>query len=66
MYAGALFMFLGTPLLLGSWYGLLLVVLFLPALFMRTVLEERTLRQDLSGYEEYMKQIKYRLVPYIW
>src|SRR5215469_10397873 len=25
MYAGGLFMFLGTPLLLGSWYGLLLV-----------------------------------------
>lgn len=66
MYAGGLFMFLGTPLLLGSWYGLLLVVLFLPALFVRTVLEERTLRQELSGYEEYMKQVKYRLVPYIW
>jgi protein-S-isoprenylcysteine O-methyltransferase Ste14 len=66
MYAGGLFMFLGTPLLLGSWYGLLLVVLFLPALFVRTVLEERTLRQELSGYEDYMKQVKYRLVPYIW
>ncbi len=66
MYAGGLFMFLGTPLLLGSWYGLLLVVLFLPALFVRTVLEERTLRQGLSGYEDYMKQVKYRLVPYIW
>ena len=66
MYAGGLFMFLGTPLLLGSWYGLLLVVLFLPALLVRTVLEERTLRQELSGYEDYMKQVKYRLVPYIW
>ncbi len=67
MYAGGLFMFLGTPLLLGSWYGLLLlIVLFLPALFVRTVLEERTLRQELSGYEDYMKQVKYRLVPYIW
>jgi len=66
MYAGGLFMFLGTPLLLGSWYGLLLVVLFLPALFVRTVLEERTLRQELSGYEDYMKLVKYRLVPYIW
>lgn len=66
LYAGGLFMFLGTPLLLGSWYGLLLVVLFLPALLVRTVLEERTLRQELSGYEDYMKQVKYRLVPYIW
>ena len=66
MYAGGLFMFLGTPLLLGSWYGLLLFVLFLPALFVRILLEERTLRQELPGYEEYMKQVKYRLVPYIW
>jgi protein-S-isoprenylcysteine O-methyltransferase Ste14 len=66
MYAGGLFMFLGTPLLLGSWYGLLLFVLFLPALFVRILLEERTLRQELPGYEDYMKQVKYRLVPYIW
>lgn len=66
MYAGGFFMFLGTPLLLGSWYGLLLFALFLPALFVRIVLEERTLRQELSGYEEYMQQVKYRLVPYIW
>lgn len=66
MYAGGLFMFLGTPLLLGSWYGLLLFVLFLPALLVRTVLEERMLRQELAGYEDYIKQVKYRLVPYIW
>jgi protein-S-isoprenylcysteine O-methyltransferase Ste14 len=66
LYAGGLFMFLGTPLLLGSWYGLLLTVLFLPALLVRTVLEERTLRQELAGYEDYIKQVKYRLVPYIW
>jgi protein-S-isoprenylcysteine O-methyltransferase Ste14 len=59
-------MFLGTPLLLGSWYGLLLFVLFLPALFVRILLEERTLRQELPGYEDYVKQVKYRLVPYIW
>jgi protein-S-isoprenylcysteine O-methyltransferase Ste14 len=66
MYAGGLFMFLGMPLVLGSWYGLLLVALFLPALFVRTVLEEHTLRQELSGYEDYMKQVKYRLIPYVW
>jgi len=66
MYGRGLFMFLGTPLLLGSWYGLLPVVLFLPALFVRTVLEERMLCHELPGYEDYMKQVKYRLIPYVW
>jgi protein-S-isoprenylcysteine O-methyltransferase Ste14 len=66
MYAGGLFMFLGTPLLLGSWYGLLLTLLFLPALLARTVLEEHTLRQELPGYDAYMAQVKYRLIPHVW
>src|SRR5215469_5113764 len=38
MYAGGLFMFLGIPLLLGSWYGFLLILLFLPTFLVRTVL----------------------------
>jgi protein-S-isoprenylcysteine O-methyltransferase Ste14 len=66
MYAGGLFMFLGTPLLLGSWYGVLLTLLFLPALIVRAVLEERTLLRDLPGYGAYMTQVKYRLIPYVW
>jgi protein-S-isoprenylcysteine O-methyltransferase Ste14 len=66
MYAGGLFMFLGTPLLLGSWYGLLLTLLFLPSLIVRAVLEERTLLQELPGYGAYMTQVKYRLIPYVW
>lgn len=66
MYAGGLFMFLGTPLLLGSWYGFLLILLFLPAFLVRAVLEERTLLQELPGYDAYMTQVKYRLIPYVW
>jgi protein-S-isoprenylcysteine O-methyltransferase Ste14 len=66
MYAGGLFMFLGTPLLLGSWYGVLLTLLFLPALIVRAVLEERALLQELPGYDAYMTQVKYRLIPYVW
>lgn len=66
LYAGGLFLFLGTPLLLGSWYGFLLILLFLPALLVRAVLEERTLLQELPGYDAYMTQVKYRLIPYVW
>ena len=66
MYAGGLLLFLGTPLLLGSWYGFLLFLLFIPGLAVRTVLEERVLREELPGYETYMAQVKYRLIPYVW
>ena len=66
MYAGGLLLFLGTPLLLGSWYGLLLVLVVLPGCAVRAVLEERALREELPGYDAYMAQVKYRLIPYVW
>ncbi len=66
MYAGGLLLFLGTPLLLGSWYGLLLVLVMLPGLAVRAILEERVLREELPGYAAYMAQVKYRLLPYVW
>ena len=66
MYAGGLLLFLGTPLLLGSWYGLLLVLIMIPAGAVRAVLEERMLREELPGYAAYMAQVKYRLIPYVW
>ena len=66
MYAGGLLLFLGTPLLLGSWYGLLLALVFIPAGAVRAVLEERVLREELPGYDAYMAQVKYRLIPYVW
>jgi protein-S-isoprenylcysteine O-methyltransferase Ste14 len=66
MYAGGLLLFLGTPLLLGSWYGLLLVLVFIPGGAVRAVLEERALRKELAGYDAYMAQVKYRLIPYVW
>jgi protein-S-isoprenylcysteine O-methyltransferase Ste14 len=66
MYAAMLVFFVGTSLLLGSGYGVLLGPIFLVILGRRAVLEERTLREALPGYEAYMKQVPYRLVPYVW
>jgi protein-S-isoprenylcysteine O-methyltransferase Ste14 len=66
MYAGGLLLFLGTPLLLGSWFGLLLVVLLVLVIAVRAVLEERVLHGELPGYAAYMTQVRYRLIPYIW
>jgi protein-S-isoprenylcysteine O-methyltransferase Ste14 len=53
-------------LLLGSWYGLLVILLVTPGFLVRAILEERTLRQELPGYDAYMAQVKYRLIPYVW
>jgi len=66
LYATALLFMLGTALLLGSWYGLLTVLIFAGMIAGRAVLEERTLQQELQGYDTYMAQVKYRLIPHVW
>jgi protein-S-isoprenylcysteine O-methyltransferase Ste14 len=66
MYATALLFLTSTTLLLGSWYGLFLVLLLFVGITLRAVQEERTLRAELPRYDEYMGQVKYRFIPYIW
>jgi protein-S-isoprenylcysteine O-methyltransferase Ste14 len=66
MYAAFLPFMIGTPLLLGSWFGVLLGLAFMILLARRAILEESTLQKELSGYADYMAQVKYRLIPYIW
>jgi protein-S-isoprenylcysteine O-methyltransferase Ste14 len=66
MYAGALWLFIGMPLALGSWLSTCLVPLILPVLFWRLIDEERILRRDLPGYSEYAGRVRHRLVPYVW
>lgn len=66
LYSSFLLFVLGTPLLLGSWYGLLFVPILIAGIVGRTLLEERVLREELPGYDAYMTQVKYRFVPYVW
>lgn len=66
MYAAALLMFVGTPLLLGSWWGLLFVPLGAVGIGLRAVGEERMLRRELAGYEDYTRQVRFRMVPGLW
>ena len=66
MYAGAILVFLGTPLALGSWWGLLFTPLFIGWFAWRLLDEERFLRMKLRGYDAYMRMAPYRLVPYVW
>ena len=66
MYAGMLVFMIGTSLLLGSGYGLVVGLIFILMVARRAVLEEHTLQEALPGYRAYMTQVKYRLVPYVW
>jgi protein-S-isoprenylcysteine O-methyltransferase Ste14 len=66
MYGGALWLFIGMPLALGTWLTICLVPLILPVLFWRLLDEEKTLCRDLPGYSEYANRVRHRLIPYIW
>jgi protein-S-isoprenylcysteine O-methyltransferase Ste14 len=66
MYSGSLLYVLGSPLALGSWWGLLGILLMAPAIVWRLLDEERFLGQRLPGYAEYSNSVKNRLVPFIW
>jgi protein-S-isoprenylcysteine O-methyltransferase Ste14 len=58
--------FLGIPLALGSLWGLIPAMLMGTLLIVRTVLEDRTLQDELPGYTEYAGRVRFRLVPGIW
>ncbi len=66
MYASAMLYLIGTPLALGSYWGLLAVAAMVPFLIWRLFDEERMLVANLAGYAEYRRKVSYRLIPYIW
>ncbi|TGT75608.1 isoprenylcysteine carboxylmethyltransferase family protein [bacterium M00.F.Ca.ET.159.01.1.1] len=66
MYAGAILYFAGTALLLGSWWGLASVLVFIVLLAIRTFIEEKTLRTGLRGYDDYAARVRYKLIPMVW
>jgi protein-S-isoprenylcysteine O-methyltransferase Ste14 len=66
MYSGALLYMLGTPLALGSYWGLLGFVLMLLAIVWRLQDEERMLARELPGYAEYRERVRWRLLPGVW
>jgi protein-S-isoprenylcysteine O-methyltransferase Ste14 len=66
MYAGAIWLFVGIPLALGSWWSVALLIPFFPVLVWRLLDEEKILVRDLPGYTAYMQNVKYRLIPHVW
>lgn len=66
MYAGAIFYFLGTALLLGSWWAVLIGLAVIAVIALRATWEEKMLTAELPGYSDYARRVKYRLLPGIW
>jgi len=66
MYAAVIPFAVGTALMLGSWYGLLMGLILVAGIAFRAVREEGVLRAELPGYAEYMSRVKYRFIPYVW
>jgi protein-S-isoprenylcysteine O-methyltransferase Ste14 len=66
MYASAILYLIGTPLALGSYWGLLALVFMLPFLVWRLLDEEQVLARELPGYTDYQARVRYHLIPGIW
>lgn len=66
-YVGTVFgMILSAPLLLGSWWAFIPAAASGLSLIVRTALEDRTLRAELPGYEDYVRRVRYRFLPGVW
>ncbi len=66
MYSATLFLFLSIPLVLGSIYAFLIFLAYPFIIVKRIKCEEVFLENELEGYCEYKKKVKYRLIPFIW
>ena len=66
MYSVTLVLFLSMPLVLGSLVSFLIFLAYPFIIAKRIKHEEAFLEQELDGYAEYKKKVKYRLIPFIW
>jgi protein-S-isoprenylcysteine O-methyltransferase Ste14 len=65
-YIGMLFGSFPLPFAFGSSLSLIPVLIMVIIVFVRTFYEDRTLQKELPGYSDYCKEVKYRLIPFLW
>ncbi|MBN1614166.1 MAG: isoprenylcysteine carboxylmethyltransferase family protein [Deltaproteobacteria bacterium] len=65
-YAGAILHNMAEPVLLGSLWALVPAGLVAVVTIVRTAMEDRTLQEELEGYEPYAERVRYRLLPFLW
>lgn len=66
MYAATLLLFLSMPLVLGSPWAFLVMLLYVPIIALRIRNEEQVLERDLKGYKEYKQKVRYKVIPLVW
>ena len=66
MYAATIIMFLCIPIILGSYVASFVFALYPLVIAIRIKNEEMFLTEQLEGYSEYKKQVKYRIIPFVW
>ena len=66
MYFATIILFLSMPLILGSLVSFFVFLLYPILIIFRIINEEKYLEENLIGYAEYKKKVKYRLIPFIW
>jgi len=66
MYVGMALLYVFSPLVLGSYWAMIPAALILPVLVARILNEEKVLARDLKGYPEYMRKVRYRMIPGVW
>ena len=66
MYTATILLFMMIPLILGSWYALIVFAFYPSIILVRLKDEEELLTRELPGYTEYRQKVKYRIIPFIW
>ena len=66
MYAVTILLFLMMPLVLGSWYALIVFAFYPAIIIVRLKDEEDLLTKELPGYADYKQKVKYRIIPFVW
>jgi len=65
-YFGMLLGSIAIPFALGSVLAFIPLLVMIILIFIRTYYEDQTLQNELNGYSEYCKEVKYRLIPFMW
>ena len=66
MYMATILLFLAMPVILGSWYALIVFAFYPAIIIIRLKDEEELLTKELPGYAEYKQKVKYRILPFVW
>ena len=66
MYMATILLFLMIPIVLGSWYALIVFAFYPAIIIARLKNEEDLLTRELPGYAEYKQKVKYRILPFVW